>query len=221
MKRLHSLLLLLLLLGGLGACSPGHVGGNEIAFLRNGHLWTIDPDGANAFEVVANDVPVVGYGWSPTHQIIMFRSLDPDFAKTTAAKHIFSNPLTQLPGDLPGTLNTIGIDGGVPIPIIFSNSSAQYSNAWWNSTGNRLIYREETRSTSHPPGTVLWWVSQNDQPGGIARKLLPASFSIPSVTSDNSMAIGNSAQGLFTSSLSGVRSERRYPSRVSGLLQRC
>ncbi len=57
------LIILSLLLADLAACSPGHVGSNEIAFLRDGHLWTIDPDGANAFEVAAGDTPVVGYGW--------------------------------------------------------------------------------------------------------------------------------------------------------------
>ncbi|MFL5665826.1 MAG: hypothetical protein ACJ8BW_31450, partial [Ktedonobacteraceae bacterium] len=187
-----------------GACSPGHLGSNEIAFLRDGHLWTIDPDGANAFEIVADTVPVVGYTWSPTHQILMYRTLDPDFARTTAAKHILTQPVTQLVGDLPSTLNTIGIDGGNAIPIQFSDSAVQYSNAWWNTSGNRLLYREESANASQTPNSVLWWVSQNDQPGGIARKPLPGSFSIPSIAPDNSMAIGNSNQGLFTTALTGT-----------------
>jgi hypothetical protein len=111
--------------------------------------------------------------------------------------------MTELIGDVPSTLNTIGIDGGSPIPIIFSSPDVEYSNAWWNTTGNRLIYREGATASSHSPGAVLWWVSQNDQPGGIARKLLPSTFSIPSITSDNSLAIGNSLRGLFTTTLSG------------------
>jgi hypothetical protein len=193
----------LLLLTGLAACSPGHAGGNEIAFLRDGNLWTIDPDGANAFEIAAGNPPVIGYGWSPTHQILTFRTLDADFAKTSAAKHLSSNPITQLPGDVPGTLNTIGIDGGSPIPIIFSSPAIQYSNAWWNASGSRLIYREETAATTYSPLAVRWWVSQNDQPGGIARKPLPNSFSIPSIASDGSRATGNSRSGLFTTTLSG------------------
>ncbi len=195
---------MLLLLTGLGACSPGHLGSNEIAFLRDGHLWTIDPDGANAFEVVADTVPVVGYSWSPTHQILMFRSLDPNFARTSATKHIFTHPVAQLVGDLPSTLNTIGIDGGSAIPILFSDSTVQNSNAWWNTTGNRLLYREETIHSPHTPGTVLWWIAQNDQPGGIARKLLPGTFSMPSIAPDNSLSIGNSSHGLFTTVLMGT-----------------
>ncbi len=203
MKHQRLFILVLLLLASMAACSPGHVGGNEIAFLRDGQLWTIDPDGANAFEIARGDPAVIGYGWSPTHQLLTFRTLDADFAKTSAGKHIASDPVTEQPGDLPSTLNTIGIDGGSPIPIIFSSPEVQYSNAWWNTTGNRLIYREGTTASSHSPGTVIWWVSQNDQPGGIARKLLPTTFSIPSITSDNSMAIGNSVRGLFTTTLSG------------------
>ena len=76
------LLLLLLLSTYLAACSPGHLGSNVIAFIRNGHLWTSDPNGANAFEIVAQDSPVVGYAWSPTHQILSYRMLDTDFART-------------------------------------------------------------------------------------------------------------------------------------------
>jgi len=204
MKHQRLFILLLLLLVSMAACSPGHVGGNEIAFLRDGQLWTIDPDGANAFEIAGNDPAVVGYSWSPTHQLLTFRTLDPDFAKTSAGKHIASDPLTELAGDVPSTLNTIGIDGGSPIPIIFSSPDVEYSNAWWNTTGNRLIYREGSTASSHSPGTVLWWVSQNDQPGGIARKLLPTTISIPSITSDNSMAIGNSRQGIFSTTLAGT-----------------
>ena len=203
MKHQRLFILVLLFLASLAACSPGHVGGNEIAFLRDGQLWTIDPDGTNAFEIAGNDPAVVGYGWSPTHQLLTFRTLDADFAKTSAAKHIASNPLTELEGDLPSTLNTIGIDGGSPIPIIFSSPDVQYSNAWWNTSGNRLIYREGATASNHSPGTVLWWVSQNDQPGGIARKLLPSTFSIPSIASNNSLTIGNSVRGLFTTTLSG------------------
>jgi hypothetical protein len=198
------LLILSLLLADLAACSPGHVGSNEIAFLRDGHLWTIDPDGANAFEVAAGDMPVVGYGWSPDHRMLVFRTLDGKFASTPAAKHISSDPITGLIGDLPGDLNTIGLDGGSPIPLTLSRSDVQYSNAWWNNTGTRLLYREELTSTIYNPDTVHWWISQNDQPAGIARKPLPDSFSIPSLAPVDSMTIGNSIQGLFTTTIAGT-----------------
>ncbi len=201
-KRLF--ILLLLLLASLASCSPGHVGGNEIAFVRDGHLWTMDPDGANAFEVVNDSVPVVGYAWSPTHRIFFYRTLDQAFARTPAGKHLIINPITGLFGDLPSTLNTIGIDGGSPIPIMFSNPSIDFSNAWWNTSGTRLLYREEFSLLTRTPATVQWWVSQNDQPGGIARKALPNSFSIPSIAPYSFLAIGNNERGIFTTTLAGT-----------------
>src|SRR5947209_10197576 len=204
MKRKWPFLLCLLLLSTMFACSPGHVGGNEIAFLRDGQLWTIDPDGANAFAVAPGNNEVMSYGWSPNHQLLTFRTLDGDFAKTATGKHIVYDSITGLPGDLPGTLNTIGIDGGTAIPIIFSSPDVRFSSAWWNATGNRLIYRESTNTSTSTPGSVLWWISQNDQPGGIARKLLPSTFSIPSINTNSSMAIGSSQKGLFTTSIAGT-----------------
>src|SRR5712692_9432523 len=117
-----SMLLLLLLAAALASCSPGHLGDNEIAFVRDGHLWTIDPDGANAFEVVSDSAPVIGYAWSPDHRIFAFRTLDSNFAKTAAGRHLTANPLTGLTNDVPSFLNTIGIDGGTPIPIAESSA---------------------------------------------------------------------------------------------------
>jgi hypothetical protein len=202
-KRLF-LLIILLLAVFLSSCSPGHVGNIEISFVRDGHLWTIDPDGANAFEVVSDSAPVIGYAWSPDHQIFAFRTLDGNFAKTIAGRHLASNPVTGLTRDVPSVLNTVGIDGGTPIPIAISSSDIQHSNAWWNPTGNRLLYREEATAQIQNPGTQSWWVSQNDQPLDIARKLLPYSYSIPS-SSMNNLAIGNSSQGVFTSTLAGTQ----------------
>jgi hypothetical protein len=195
--------MVLLLAVLLTSCSPGHVGNNEISFVRDGHLWTIDPDGANAFEVVSDSAPVIGYAWSPDHRIFAFRTLDSNFAKTAAGRHLTANPLTGLTNDVPSVLNTIGIDGGTPIPIAESSADIQHSNAWWNPTGNRLLYREETTALIQNPGTQSWWASQNDQPLDIARKLLPYTYSIPSSMSN--LAIGNSSQGVFTTTLAGTQ----------------
>ena len=101
----------------LSACSPGHIGNNEISFVRDGHLWTIDPDGANAFEVSSNTTQVIGYTWSPDHRIFAFRTLDSNFSRTTPARRVITNPVTGLTNDAPSVINTIGIDGGTPIPI--------------------------------------------------------------------------------------------------------
>lgn len=204
MKRQRLFLLFLLLCIYLAACSPGHLGGNEVAFVRDGHLWTIDPNGANAFEVVSSTAPVIGYAWSPDHQMFVYRELDNHFASTPAGKHLQSNQLTGLPGDLPATLNVVSIDGGMSILIIGSNSTIQHSNAWWNSSGKRLLYRETSTTKDLLPQDASWYVSQNDQPDGIARKSLPSTYSIPSFNSDSSMAIGNSRQGLFSTTLAGT-----------------
>ncbi len=202
-KRLF-LLIFLLLAVLLASCSPGHIGNNEISFVRDGHLWTIDPDGANAFEVTSISAPVIGYEWSPDHRIFAFRTLDSDFSKTAAGQHVTSNPVTGLTNDVPSVINTIGIDGGTPVPIAVSGAGFQHSNAWWNPAGNRLLYREEATSVIQNAGTQSWWISQNDQPLDIARKLLPDSYSIPSLSTNN-MAIGNSSQGLFTTTLAGTQ----------------
>ncbi len=206
MRQRHSILLLLLLCTSLAACSPGHLGNNVIAFIRDGHLWTSDPDGANAFEVVAQDNPVLGYTWSPTHQILSYRTLDTDFAKTSAAKHLATHPITGMVTDAPSTLNTIGVDGGTPISIAFSSPDVRYSNAMWNTNGTRLLYRETATSFSGNPANANWWISQNDQPGGIAVKSLPGSYSIPSLSYiiHNYLALGNSNAGLFTTALDGT-----------------
>src|SRR6266702_4467657 len=202
-KRLFLLILLLFALF-LSACSPGHIGNHEISFVRDGHLWTIDPDGANTFEVISNGAPVIGYAWSPDHRIFAFRTIDSDVSKNTTVRHITSNPVTGLTNDVPSAINAIGIDGGTPIPIAVTSAGIQHSNAWWNPAGNRLLYREEATSVIQNAGTQSWWISQNDQPLDIARKLLPYSYSIPSL-SKNDMAIGNSSQGLFTTTLAGTQ----------------
>ncbi len=204
MRKQRIVLFLLLLLPGLASCSPGHLGSNVIAFLRDGNLWTIDPNGANAFEVVAQDTPVVGYSWSPNHQLLAFRTLDVDFAKTSQAKQLDDHPIIGLIGDVPGTINTIGVDGGTPIPIMFSNPDTRFSNMLWNASGTRLIYRQAPKLAPSGPDNVLWWVSQNDQPGGIAAKTLPGSYSIPSLAYTQDLAIGNSGLGMFTNTLAGT-----------------
>ncbi|HEU5229891.1 MAG TPA: hypothetical protein VFU49_18880 [Ktedonobacteraceae bacterium] len=204
MKQRCIMLLLLLLLVNLVACSPGHLGSTVIAFIRDGQLWTIDPDGANAFEVFSSNVPVIGYNWSPNHQLLAFRTLDPDFAKTAAAKHLPYDAITGQIGDAPSTVNTIGVDGGTPIPIAFSSPDVSYSNTMWAVTNARLLYRQSPKQPPRNPKDVIWWVSQNDQPGGIAIKSLPSSYSIPSLSYQKQLAIGNSEQGIFTTTFAGT-----------------
>ncbi len=215
MKQRRVFLLLLFVLAGLASCSAGHLGSNEIAFIRNGHLWTIDPNGANAFEMVAQDTPVVGYSWSPTHQILVFRTLDSSFAKTSATKQLVTNTITGQIEDSPSTVNTIGVDGGSPIPIMLSNPSIQYSNPVWNSTGTRLLYRQGPTGIQTPNKT-FWWASQNDQPEGIASKVLPTSESRLSPSYIDASAIGIIQKGIFTVSLTGTNMRFLVPGPLSG-----
>jgi len=209
MRRTRTLAVLLLLLallsiGTLAACAPGNLGSEEIAFLRDGNLWTISPNGSNPFEVEDQNTPILGYALSPNHEMFVFRELDSAFAKTTAGKLLAINPITGLAGDVPSTLNTVGIDGGSPIPIIPSSPTLAHSDAWWTPDSTYVLYREATYPTLPPPDLVTWVVSQNDQPAGIARKFLPNSSSIPSVSPSSRMAIGNSYRGIFTTTITGT-----------------
>jgi hypothetical protein len=198
------LLVMLLLSMVVAACSPGHSGSSAIAFLRNGQLWRIDADGSNAFEIAAASTPVIGFAWSPSHEILFFRTLDPTFAKSTAGQHLTGDALTGLYEDAPGELDTIGINGGSPIAIQFSNATIAYSNAWWNAGSTHLLYRESFVGATSTPDNVQWWLAQSDQPGGIARKFLPYSFSMPSIAPDNSLVAGISKNGIFTTTLTGT-----------------
>jgi Tol biopolymer transport system component len=205
MKQQRIMLVLLLLCLGLTGCTAGHSGTTVIAFLRDGQLWTIDPDGANAFETVGQQTAIVSSAWSPDHRLLTFRTLDVDFAKTEAAKHIVSPSASGVIGDLPSTLNTVGVDGGTPIEIAFSNPETAYSNPQWNNDGSRLIYRETPKNFAANPSNALWWIAQNDQPGGIATKPFAGTFSIPSISynSQDYLIVGNATADVFTTNMAG------------------
>lgn len=205
MKVRRILFLLLPLLITLAACSPGHSGNNEIAFIRNGQFWTIDPDGANAFAIVSSGPPVVGYTWSPTHQLLAFRTLDSTFATTPAAKQLNNNPINGQVGDVQSTLNTFGVDGGTPISIAFSSTDLRYSNAIWDTHETHLLYRQTGKADPPDPAEASWIVAQNDQPGGIAAKLLPPTYTIPSFSYNNQKIAAISSSGLFTTTLAGTQ----------------
>ncbi len=202
MKVQRFLRLALLILIALTACSPGHLGSNEIAFVRSGQLWTIDPDGANALAIVTGGPPVGGFNWSPNHQIVAFRTLDADFARSSAARQLSSN--AGLVGDTPSALNTVGVDGGTPITIAFSSPSVRYSNPIWSAPGTRLLYRQTGTGSPLSPDEATWVVSQSDQPGGIAAKVLPGTYAIPSLSYNTQKTIGISRSGIFTTTIAGT-----------------
>lgn len=203
--KVRRVLLFLTLFITFASCSPGHSGSNEIAFLRNGQLWTIDPDGANALAIVSSGPPVVGYNWSPTHQFLAFRTLDDTFTTTPAAKQLASNSINGQVGDVQSTINSLGVDGGTPIPTAFSSTDIRYSNVIWNASGTRLIYRQSGKANTANPADARWIIAQNDQPGGIAAKLVPPTYAIPSFSYTNQKLVAISSEGIFTTTLTGTQ----------------
>lgn len=211
MKRQDlALLALLPLLASLLliACQPGHDGTKIIGYLKDGQLWTVDANGANSFAIAKQEVPVIGYSWSPNHQIVAFRTLDTDFARTPDARTLLAE---QRPGglrqDVPSAISTVGIDGGTPIVVAFSNTNARYSNATWNPSGNRLLIRQTSIGGTFQAGDATWWLTQNDQPGGIAAKIFPTSYALPSFGYTNDLVAGIADRGLFTTTLAATQQQ--------------
>jgi Tol biopolymer transport system component len=177
-----------------------------IAFVRGGQLWTIDPDGANAFAVVGQGDEVSGYSWSPDHHLLAYRTLDSSFAKPDIKQHLHVEPISGELIDSSGTLNTIGVDGGTPITIAFSDPTINYSTPYWNSDSSRLLYRQTPVNFADNPASANWWIAQNDQPGGIAAKRFPATYSQPSFSNNSQQhynMLGNSTRGVFTTDITG------------------
>lgn len=183
--RWMALLALGALLGVLlGACSPGHTGSSQIAFLRGGALWEVDQDGSNLHQIASGQI--IGFSWSPDHHQIVLRTAS---GSIPAAPHPFGL------GDLKGELGVTSVDGGNIIQITPPNSGLWRSDAWWNASGNRLLYREESAGADGQLAAPQWKLSQSDQPAGIARKDLPASAALPAVNSDASRIASIDAGG--------------------------
>ncbi len=186
-SRLIALLTLAVLaLGALSACSPGHTGGNEIGFLRGGALWAIDPDGSNLHQIESGQF--IGFSWSPNHQQIALRQANGKPPGDTTAFGL---------GDLKSELGVTAIDGGNIIQITPPNSGLLRSDAWWDSSGNRLLYREEPPDRESAGGLPQWKLSQSDQPAGIARKDLAASVVLPAINSDGSLIASMDSKGTI------------------------
>ncbi len=207
MKAFRLFFCLLLLCLNLAACAPGHSGDNLVAFVRAGQLWTSDPNGTNASAIVQQDQPVLSFSWSPTHQLLTFRTLDSSFS---------TNQIPPNTPDLPSAIQTVGVDGGSPVTLIEGQKGFQHSNAFWSSDGNRLIYRESSYPNTNPDA-VLWWLSQNDQPSGIARHLLPSSLSLPSInTTQKRTLLSTPATGIYITDLTGQHLQSLLPGPLPG-----
>jgi hypothetical protein len=161
---------LALVLAGCGITI--HPGGTELAFLRDGTIWVIAPDGTNARSLTSGNI--VSLAWSPDHHQVLYRLL--------VGGTVFPSP-TQIRAvpDAAAGISLIGINGGFPLGLTRDNNSTERSDAWWNPSGNRLVYRQEYSAT---PSAPIYVVSQSDQPAGIASKPLLNAASLPVLSSD-------------------------------------
>src|SRR5579859_5321740 len=130
-----------------------HGGGETIAFLRGGELWSINPDGSGAARLAGGGV--VGFAWSPDHHQVVFRSGDGAFAASSE---------TAAP-DATGSLNVTSADGGGTVTITPASAGLARGDAWWDADGNRLVYRESLPGLEgQVPAVPLYVLSQADQP---------------------------------------------------------
>lgn len=158
----------------LGACAP-RAGSEVIAFLRDGQLWTVNADGSDVTSIVSGHV--VGFAWSPDHHQMVIR-----FGGAGASATAFAGA-----PDAPSSLGIVSVDGGNVLAITPDAAGVARSDAWWNGNGNRLVYREGfPPAAGQEPTSVLYWLSQSDQPVGIARKPILDTASIPAPDADGS-----------------------------------
>jgi hypothetical protein len=149
----------------LAGCGAGQNGSVALAFVRSGALWRMQPDGSGLYQISAGTV--LGFAWSPDHHELVGR-----YAATKpfpAVSPLFPNAVA----DVAAAQGTVSIDGGNIIEITPSSPLLARCDAWWDAQGNRLFYREDVN------GEVQWYLSQPDQPQGIARKLIAADRPAP------------------------------------------
>ena len=158
------------LLSGCGL----HSGGDTIAFLRANALWAVNADGSNLRMLAKGNI--VSMSWSPDHHQYVMR-----FAGNITPPSPLS--LLGVP-DAPGELSVGSVNGGSAIQITPSLAGLTRSDAWWNSDGNRLLYRESYGGIGLAGATYV--VSQADQPVGIARKAVPENVGLPTLSPDGS-----------------------------------
>lgn len=183
---LSCLVILSVLATALTACAT-HTGGDTLAFLRAGQLWTINSDGSEA-QAIANGT-IVSFAWSPDHHQIVFRSSQQGSTSIAAwpAGSLLSAP------DAPGNLTVVSIDEGAALQITSDATGVARSDAWWENE-NRLLYRERAAGAA---GTTTYMVSQADQPDGIARKALVEDASLPTLSPDGSRVAVIDATGAI------------------------
>jgi hypothetical protein len=189
-----ALLMSALLLTAVAGCSY-HPGGDALAFLRDGALYTIQPDGANLHQIAGGDI--VSYSWSPSRQQLVYRTASP-FPSNRG-----QSPLENT-SDLSGNLSIVSISGGSTLPITPDAASLVRSDAWWNADGNRLLYAERFPTTDGLESATEYVVSQADQPVGIASKSISDAATLPSLSADGAQVARINAQGELLLSAPGT-----------------
>lgn len=170
-RHLPLVALCLTLSGVLLAGCALHPGGDQIAYQRGGQLWVVNSDGSLPRELAPSGI--LGYSWSPDHHELVFR---------------YGASAPQAPGatwaapESIAELAVVSISGGQPTQISATANGLDRSDAWWDPQGNRLLYREYTPGASAV--APLYIESQNDQPVGIASKVILGAAALPTLSPD-------------------------------------
>lgn len=163
-------LLLAIALVALAGCSL-HPGGEQIAWQVGSQLWVANPDGSDARLIAGGGV--AGFSWSPDHHELAYR--------TTSGANPVPAGAPWAAAETPSEIAISSISGGTPTQITPNANGLTRSDAWWNTQGNRLLYREYGAGAALAP---VYYDSQNDQPVGIARKAVLHSASLPTLAPD-------------------------------------
>lgn len=136
----------------------------------------VNPDGSAPRRLTPG--ATLGLAWSPDHHELVFRYGAQGDTPTPPAG------ATWAAAESPSELGVVSISGGQPTQITPSGRGLVRSDAWWDTQGNRLLYRE------YAPGAgvtaPVYIDSQNDQPIGIARKVILGAASLPTLAPDGS-----------------------------------
>src|SRR5258707_13696962 len=183
LRLLCMLLVASALLPVLAGCGL-HSGGDALAFLRDGQLWTVHPDGSKPLQLTGGHV--VGFAWPPDHHELVFR---------IAAVPAPAPPAgTRAAPDAPGDIAAVTINGGAALQLTPTSTGLSRGDAWWNPNGNRILYTERV---APPPQPATFVVSQVDQPVGIARHPLLNVAGLPVLSPDGMRVAAVSPDGTL------------------------
>jgi Tol biopolymer transport system component len=170
LRRLASFVALALMSALLAGCAF-NPGGEQLAWQMGTQLWVANPDGSNARQLAPRDI--AGYAWSPDHHELVFRYSGA--ANPPPAGAPWAAPETS------SELAVVSISGGQATQITPTGNGLVRSDAWWDPDGNRLLYREYGAGAAL---AAVYYDSQNDQPVGIARKVVLNAASLPTLSPD-------------------------------------